>query len=286
VRAAVAIALSIAVTSSAAPAHRIVSLIPAVTEMLFALGAGDAVVGVSRFDRYPPEVSTRPSVGGLVDPDVERILALRPTLVVLYETQVELRTRLDRAGIQVFEYRHGSIADIFDTIDGLGARVDRAAEARALTRRMHDAIADVTTRVRQEPRVPTLFVVGRDPGALRHVYVAGGQAFLNELVDLAGGVNVFSDIAHPAAEVSTEQILARRPDVVVELWPNRKMDERTRQVEIAAWNSLSSVPAVRLHRIVEIADDRLAIPGPRLPQGLRTFAEALHPALLQQRPDN
>lgn len=269
--------LLLGVSASAQPPQRIVSLVPAVTEMLFAMDAGPNVVGVSQFDRYPPEATTRPNVGGLLDPDIERILSLHPTLVVFYDTQVDLRNELARAGISAFAYRHGSIADVFDTIERLGASVNRVQQSHALTRRMQTEIADVRAHVRGFPRVPTLFVIGRDPGELRHVYVAGGEAFLNELIDLAGGINVCRDIARPAAEVSTEQILVRQPEVIVESWANRPMDRQSREAEIAVWNRLASLPAVRRHRVVEITDNRLAVPGPRLPQGIRILAETLHP---------
>src|SRR5713226_3084737 len=113
--------LALGVVLSAAPQPaRVVSLIPAVTETLFAIGAGPDVIGVSSFDRFPPEVSSRQTVGGLLDPDTERILTLRPTLVVIYETQFELRDRLARAGVRTRPYRHGSIASIYETIRGLG----------------------------------------------------------------------------------------------------------------------------------------------------------------------
>ncbi|MBI3490862.1 MAG: ABC transporter substrate-binding protein [Acidobacteria bacterium] len=262
--------------ASATQPPRVISLIPAVTEMLFAIGAGADVVGVSTFDRFPVEATTRPKVGALLNPDVERILSLQPTLVVVYDTQTELRTRLDRAGIRTLPYHHGSIADIYDTIRSLGTAVGRAAEAEALVRRMQTEIADITAGVPGQRRVPTLFVVSRDPGALRHVYVAGGQGFLNELVEIAGGENVFGDIARPAAEVSIETILTRRPEAIVELWPNRSLDQTTRASEIALWNALPVLPAVRSHRVFEITDDRLAIPGPRLPDGIRALASALH----------
>jgi cobalamin transport system substrate-binding protein len=262
---------------AAIPQQRIISLIPAATEMLFAIGAGADVVGVSAFDRYPAEAATRPKVGGLLDPNTERILSLQPTLVVLYDTQVELRQRLDRAGIATFPYRHGSIADIYDTILGLGGATHHVPQADAVARRMRAEMSAIAANVEALPRVPTLFVVGRDPGELRHVYVAGGQGFLNDLVELAGGRNVFADIARVAAEVSTEQILSRHPDVVVELWSNRSLDRKALGSEAALWNRLAALPAVRAHRVVEIADDRLAIPGPRLPDGVRLLSSALHP---------
>jgi len=146
-------------------------------------------------------------------------------------------------------------------------------------------MARVEARVRSLPPASTLFVVSRDPGEPRHVYVAGGEGFLNEILERAGGVNVFRDITRPAAEVSTEQMLSRRPDVIVELWANRPMDERARDAEVGLWSAFAVLPAVRAHRVVEITDDRLAIPGPRLPEGIRLLAAALHPNAQRGDPD-
>src|SRR5713101_8993934 len=119
------LALGAVLTAAPQPRPRVISLIPAVTEMLFAMGAGADVIGVSSFDRFPPEVSSRQKVGGLLDPDTERILTLRPTLVVIYDTQVELRDRLAAAGIRTWPYRHGSVASIYDTIRDLGNALGR-----------------------------------------------------------------------------------------------------------------------------------------------------------------
>jgi iron complex transport system substrate-binding protein len=254
--------------------------------MLFAMGAGPDVIGVSSFDRFPAEVSSRQSVGGLLDPNTERILTLRPTLVVIYETQVDLRDRLAAAGIRTWPYRHGSVASIYDTILGLGKRLGRTADAEALARRMQQEIADIKNALHEKLAIPTLFVIGRDVGALQRLDVAGGEGFLNEIVELAGGVNAFRDIARPAVDASTEQVLARRPEAILELWVNRRLDAATRQREVAVWNALPALPAVRNHRIFEINDERLAVPGPRLPDGIRLFASLLHPGAVHQAASN
>src|SRR5260370_36520437 len=111
----IVLALGVVLTAAPPPA-RVVSLIPAVTEILFAMGAGPDVIGVSSFDRFPAEVSSRQKVGGLLDPNTERILTLRPTLVVIYETQVELRDRLAAAGMPMWPDRDGSIPAIYCTL--------------------------------------------------------------------------------------------------------------------------------------------------------------------------
>ena len=112
--------------------QRIVSIVPSVTEMLFAMGAGPRVVGVGNFDRYPPEALTRPKVGGLIDPDVERIISLKPDLMVVYGTQSDLRAQMDRAGIPMFLYQHAGLADITSTIRELGAS-DRQRQGKRQT---------------------------------------------------------------------------------------------------------------------------------------------------------
>src|SRR5713226_774000 len=149
------LASSVLLTGAPRPT-RVISLIPAATEILFAIGAGPDVIGVSSFDRFPAEVSSRQKVGGLLDPDTERILMLRPTLVVIYETQFELRDRLAAAGIRTWPYRHGSVASIYETIRGIGNALGRTAEAEALTRRMQQQVADIKGALREQPAVPTL----------------------------------------------------------------------------------------------------------------------------------
>ena len=114
---------------SAQQPGRIVSLVPAVTEMLFAIGAGPQVIAISSYDQDPPEVQRLPRVGALLDPDVERILSLRPDLVVTYGSQTDLKQQLDRASIPIFDYRHAGLADITATIRRLGAATGHAGGA-------------------------------------------------------------------------------------------------------------------------------------------------------------
>src|SRR5580765_2011168 len=109
--------------------QRIISLVPALTEMLFAVGAGPQVVAVSSFDEYPPEVKNLERVGALLDPNLERILSLRPDLVVVYGSQLDLMKQLERAGIPAYNYRHAALPDVSRTIREVGDRIGHAAEA-------------------------------------------------------------------------------------------------------------------------------------------------------------
>jgi iron complex transport system substrate-binding protein len=265
-----------ATTNPAPPPGRIVSLIPAVTEMLFAIGDGPRLVGVTSYDHFPPEVSRITRVGGLLDPDVERILGLRPDLVVVYNTQVELKERLDRAGIGYYSYEHRALPDIMATLRAIGERTGSAGRANALATEMERAIATIRSNVSRLPHPRTMLVFGRDPSSLRNLYASGGYGFLHDMLEAAGGQNVFADVKQQSVEVSTEMILARRPDVIVELW-----DDSVKTVDLRGlqqvWAALASMPAVRNHRVYELAGDQFVVPGPRVVDTTRQLARLLHP---------
>lgn len=256
---------------------RIVSLIPATTEMLFAMGAGDRVVGVGNYDRFPPEVETRPRVGGLIDPDTEQILALRPDLVIVYNTQVELKQRLDRAGLPYFSYEHRALPDIMATIRTLGERVGASARAQSVAGEMERALAAVRTSVAGRPRPRALLVFGRQPGSLRSVNASGGYGFLADLLDIAGAENVFGEIKQQSVQASTEMLLARRPDIIVELKYGAAMPGLDTARELEPWNALASVPAVRNKRLYLLTGDEFVVPGPRIVLAAQRLVRTIHP---------
>ena len=261
--------------SSPAP-RRIVSLIPAVTEMLFAIGAGQEVVAVSSFDRYPPEVASLQKVGALIDPDVERILSLRPDLVALYGSQADLRVQLQRAKIPVYVYSHATLADITTTMKGLGERTGHSREAVDLARRIESRIDGIRQRVSTLSRPRTLVVFDREPLALRGIYASGGFGFIHDMLDAAGGENVFAAVNQQAVQATTELILSRRPDVILELRGDPIAPDMKRR-EIATWHVLASVPAVRNGRVYFIDQQLTVIPGPRVADAIELIARTLHP---------
>jgi len=258
--------------------RRIISLVPAVTEMLFAIGAGPRVVAVSSYDTYPPEVKGLPGVGALLDPNVERILSLKPDLVIVYGSQTDLMKQLDRAGIAAFNYRHGGLSAIADTIRRLGQRTGDAAEADAVAARIDRGLDEIRAKVKDTPRPRTLLVFGRERFALRGIYASGGVGFLHDMLETAGGTNVFAEVKMEAVQATTEQILAMRPDVVLEVRAaNSAFPTGEREQELTTWKALGSVPAVRNNRVLFLFDDRIVIPGPRVVQGTEALARALHP---------
>jgi len=242
--------------------------------MLFAMGAGDRVIAIGNYDTFPPEAQKLPKVGALIDPNVEQILQMHPDLVVIYGTQTELKRRLDRANIAYYSYVHKGLADITQTIRTLGMRVGLDAPANALALRIEQQLADIRRRVASQPRPKTLLVFGHEPGSLRNLDASGGDGFLHDMLDVAGGSNVLGDLHRQSVQMSTEMVLARAPEVIVEFQYSKDA-----KPDMSAWNRLSAVPAVKNHRLILLAGEEFVVPGPRVADATRRLAAALHPQL-------
>ena len=251
---------------------RIISVVPAATEILFALGAGPRVVAVSSFDHEPPDVNQLPRVGALMDPDVERILSLKPDLIVIYGSQHDLAQQLSRAGIPQFAFLHGGLSDILTTITALGERTDTRDAASRLVASIRSRLDAISRRVAGKPRPRTLIVFGRDPGALRNLYASGGIGFLHDMVEAAGGADVFGDVKRESVQATSETLIARAPEVIIEI---RAGDEAVPNPD--DWNALPSIPAVRQHRIVALIGTELVTAGPRVAAATERIARAIHP---------
>jgi iron complex transport system substrate-binding protein len=250
---------------------RVVSLSPSTTETLFAIGAGDRVVGRSRFCDYPPEALRLPVVGGYVDPSLEAIVALKPDLVVGARGPggAGLAAKLDALGIATFFPPTDSIDDIDAMIEQMGVKTglaERARQVAASSRRRRDEIARA---VAGEPRVRVLLVFGTTP-----IVVAGPGSFPNEMLALANGENVLTS-GLPYTTLGAERLVLLEPEVIV----NASMtgaNDRSSGIgpDEPAWRELS---AVRQGRVVAIHDDSLLRPGPRIGEGVAVLARALHP---------
>lgn len=257
---------------------RIISLVPNVTEILFAVGAGPQVVAVGSFDTYPPEVAKLPRVGALLDPDVERMLSLHPDLVVIYGSQTDLEQQLTRAHIALYPYRHGGLTDAIATIRDVGSRTGHPAEGQRVAGDVERKLDAIRARVKPFARPRTLLVFGRERLALRGIYASGGRGFLADMLDVAGGDNVFADVKQESVQASTEAILTKQPDAIVEVRAaDSAMPMADREAELNVWRGLSAVNAVRNNRLAFLIDDRLVVPGPRVAEGTELLARALHP---------
>lgn len=266
-----------ATASSSAGPRRIVSLIPATTEMLFVMGAADRLAGVGSYDRFPAAVERLPRVGGLMDPSVERILSLKPDLVIVYDTQTELKGQLARAGIPIFGYAHRGLPDVTETLRAIGVRVGAGPAADVAAARIEQQLAAIKTRTAERPRLKTLLVFGREPGSLRQVVASGGYGFLHDVLEVAGGIDVLAHLKRQSVQLSTESILALAPEVIIELHYGSSMGTRRLDAERLVWNALPAVPAVKNNRVHLLVGDEFVVPGPRIVLAAERFAKVLHP---------
>jgi len=257
--------------------RRIVSLVPATTEMLFSMGAGDRVAGVSNYDSFPPEVARLPKVGGLLDPDVERVISLKPDLVIVYDTQTDLKRQLERAHLPIFPYLHRGLPDITGTLRTLGARVGAKAAADAVAARIEQQLDAIARRVAGRPRPKTLLVFGREQGTLRHITASGGYGFLHDVLEVAGGADALADLHKQSVDMSTEMILIRAPEVILELHYGDAVKRELFDAERLVWNALASVPAVKNKRVYLLDGLEFVVPGPRIVLAAERFARTIHP---------
>jgi iron complex transport system substrate-binding protein len=198
-------------------------------------------------------------------------------LVIVYNTQTELKQRLERIGIPFYNYEHRALPDIMSTIRSVGARIGAAARAEMLATGMERGIATTRASVSTLPRPRTLLVFGREPSSLRSIDASGGYGFLHDMLEVAGGTNVFAGIRRQSVQASTEMILSSRPDVIIELRYGDSVKAADLPRELEVWNTLASAPAIRSHRVYGLVGDEFVVPGPRVVDAVRRLARTLHP---------
>lgn len=268
----------------AAPA-RIVSTTPSITEILFALGAGPRVVGVTTFCRHPEAVRQLPKIGTFLDPNLETILGLRPDLVVVQKNPVRLTERLRAVRLPVLEVNPESMDGVYSTITALAGALDSAARGRELSARLRGELDTLRRKTEGRPRPKVLFVVGRTPGTLDGLIAAARGSYLDELFSIAGGVNAFADSPTAYPKISHEELLARDPDVILDMGdtmgdiPGTAAAEARRKAVLRLWSRFPNLRAVRAGRVVAVSDDRFVVPGPRMGEAVRLFGKLLHPEL-------
>ncbi|MFS1511609.1 ABC transporter substrate-binding protein [Chengkuizengella sp. SCS-71B] len=251
---------------------RIVSLAPSVTEILFALGLDENIVGVTEFDDFPEEATTKPKIGGILDGNTEAILAAEPDLVIgglsLNEAIITGLAELD---IQVFTIEPNSIDEVIDDIQLLG-----------LVTGENDAAQTVVTQMADEKQQVVEAVSGISEADKKKVYLefsegwtVGSGEFMNELIELSGGINVAADQLG-WLQISEEKIIEDNPDVII--YTTKYMDLKPVITERSGW---SEIAAIKEDSLIGVNDDLISRPGPRITQGLLEIAKGIYPELVK-----
>jgi iron complex transport system substrate-binding protein len=252
---------------------RLVSLAPSLTETAFAVGRGDWVVGVSEACDYPPGARFRASVGSMASPNLERIVNLRPDLIL---TSAEANTRetfaqLDRLRLAVFAIKPERYEDILTAIRLVGAAL--RADTTPLVQDIRSRIVAVRARVGARPRPRVLYLIWADPPI-----AAGPAAFIHDLIELAGGANVVGEPSARYLPLGWEEIVARRPEVIlVAAHQGATNGGGAPAGPRAVWGWWESLPAVRSGRVLSLPADTILRPGPRVAEGVAILARAIHP---------
>jgi iron complex transport system substrate-binding protein len=255
-------------------ARRVVCLAPAFTEICFALGRGEQVVGVTDFCDFPPEATRRTRVGGFLNPRRETIVSLRPDLVLAVPEEAELVDDLRRMSIRSEILPLYRLADIDRAIRSVAAMLGDPAAGNRLADSIAGELAALRSAAGDGPSPRVLLVVGRNWGDLANIYVAGPETFLGELLALAGGRNAYTgSIRYPS--LSLEGISRLNPEVILELYPGQNLSTAQKAALQRDWDRLPGIAAVQAGRVVVLDDSFLAIPGPRVARSVRAIRRAI-----------
>lgn len=222
-------------------------------------------MGVSEYCQYPDEAKRKPKVGSFLQPNLEVIASLRPDAVLILKNPVRLRERLEQLKLRVLEVDLESLAGILAGIESIGAAVGKRQEARQLRLQLEQRLQ----RLREQPRARkprVAFLVGRTPGRLEGMVAVGPGSYLHELLEAAGGVNVFGDAPVMYPKISVEQLLSRQPDVIFEMGDevHGSVDpNKYRENVLAVWRGMPGLKAAQEGQVHALADSIFVVPGPR-----------------------
>jgi ABC-type Fe3+-hydroxamate transport system substrate-binding protein len=248
--------------------HRVICLMPSVTDTVFALGAGADVVGISDYTKYPVDALKKPSVGDLIKPSIETILSLHPDLVIGVQPMgpLESTEQLERLGIPVFLVSPHGIAGILHSVESIGLALNRTPQADALAASLQHRVDIVRERTKVLPK-PTVFMpIWYDP-----IITIGKHAFTTEIIEAAGGHSVTDDLSTDWPQVSLEIVLSRAPEALLLVRGGKTTLEVLRSRP--GW---SSVPAVQASRVYYV-DGRIDFPSPVAIDALEDLAKEFHP---------
>ncbi|MCG0278280.1 MAG: cobalamin-binding protein [Thermanaeromonas sp.] len=266
------------VTLKARP-ERLVSLSPGNTEILFALGLGGKVVGVDDYSDYPPEAVDIPKIGGFSNPNVEKIVALKPDLVLATNMHEEAVRRLEEIGIPVAVVSPKTVEGILDSIEWIGKLTGASEDASRL-------VADLRERLEKVKAVVEKIPLDKRPWVYYEVYsdplmTAGPQTFIGQLIELAGGRNIAYDAQTDYPEFSAETVIERNPDVII--FPQWHGSESLTVERLKSRSGWQEIKAVKNNRVFGVDANIVSRPGPRVVDALELLAEIIHPELFGER---
>jgi len=255
---------------------RIVSLAPSITEMLFALGLGGRIVGVTEYCDYPDEALNIAKIGGYYNPNYEAIVALKPDLIVMLPGHKKPKKYLTKLGLDNLVVKNESIPGILESILDIGKKCDAEEKAVQIVNDIKKRISKIKNKTKNLPHPRVMISVGRNMGSnnLQGVYIACNDGFYSSMVTLAGGVNACNDGMARFPSISKEGIIRLNPEIIIDMIPDLKRNGWKEKSVLKAWESLR-VDAVKNKRVYVFGEGYTVIPGPRFVLIVEEIAQAI-----------
>lgn len=252
------------------PPKRIISLAPSLTEVCFAIDSGAALVGVTHYCNYPPQARNKPSIGGMVSPNLEKIAELNPDLILVNVegNSKEDFAKLESLGYRLFVTNPRTIEDIYRSILTIGKILGRDSTATRLVESLEEREETIWSLVKNEKKPKVFAIISMTP-----LMTAGPTTFINQLIEKAGGANIASQATLPYPIYNREEVLHQRPDYLV-VTTDAVYSLRALYAEFPEWENL---PAVKKRQVLMVNSDLVTRPGPRIIQGLEILARVIHP---------
>jgi iron complex transport system substrate-binding protein len=256
---------------------RCISLSPHITEIIYALEAQDQLIAVTDFCQYPNEAVKKEKIGGLLDPNIEKIIALKPTHLFGVPAHEKLNQEIQKFGLNIIMMPNENIEDVLKSIKIIGQEIELHEKSNQLIQKINIKFDSIRVKSSERKKVKAVLIIGREKGNLRNIMVAGNNTFLDQIWQLVGGQNIYADLASHYGTINLESLLLRNPEVIIEFNLDQSRSVSRSQVT-SEWNILEEIKAVKNGNIFVVNGNHTLIPGPRMVLLAEDFAEVINEA--------
>ena len=242
---------------------RIISLSPHITEILYELKMDSSLVAVTDFCKYPAAAQKKESIGGLLNPNIEKIVNLKPTHLIGVPAHEKLNQEISKFGLKILMMPNETVKDIQNIITIISDTLRISEKGQRLNDSIQVKLNQFQSNQRDGEKITSMLVIGREKGNVKNITIAGPNTYLNEIWQLVGGINIFNDLNSKYATVNIEEIIKRNPDFIIEFNMNAP-ESVINTIPGKEWQYLKNVNAVKQNNIFEIGGNYSLIPGPRV----------------------
>ncbi len=256
---------------------RIICMSPNTTEIVFALGAGGRIVGVGDFCEYPPPVKRKENVGGFLNPNFEKILSLKPDLVITSGQHKILSDFCKRESIRCLNMHISNVESIWQAIFKLNHFLQVDDQGIELANTILSKLSQYENKLpKKVPPLKVFLCLAKSPGNFRNIATCGSKSFLNDLLQILQAKNVFEDLENDYIEVSIESLVSRSPDVIIQLSPGLNVSSSKKEEMIKEWGQLNEIKAVQNKKVYLLTGNHLLLPGPRITETLSDLNQCIY----------